>query len=86
MKEWAYRRFFVLSWGWGVLAAHLFLTSESSIFPRQISILVLLGFTLALFLAGFFVKGVTNLPLQLILPILGTVAGYLLWPQQPVVP
>ncbi|MEM6351037.1 MAG: hypothetical protein AAF766_09755, partial [Cyanobacteria bacterium P01_D01_bin.14] len=78
IKEWAYRRFFVLSWVWGVLAGHLFLTSGSPLLSQPVSILVLLGLTLGLFAAGWLAKGVVGVPLQLGLLVLGTLAGYLL--------
>lgn len=86
IKEWAYRHFFVLSWVWGVLAGHLFLTSDKYLFSQPVSILVLLGLTLALLLFGLLTRGVMSVQLQLVLLILGTVAGYLLWPQRPVLP
>lgn len=85
IRDWAYRRFFVLTWIWGVLAGHLFLTRAASIFAPPVSILVLLGLTLVLFLVGFFIyKDLVGVPVQLTLLVLGVVAGFLLWPQSPV--
>ncbi len=84
IRDWAYRRFFVLTWAWGVLAGHLFLTSAGPIFSPSTAILVLLGLTLVLFLAGYFYTDLVGVPVQLVLLVVGAVAGYLLWPQSPV--
>ncbi len=86
IKEWAYRRFFVLTWTWGVLAGHLFLSRSDPILGAHASVLVLLGMTLALLLAGLFFRDLVGLPMQVGLLLAGTVAGYLLWPQTPVAP
>ena len=83
LRDWAYRQFFVLTWVWGVLAGHLFLTNANPIFAPSVSILVLLGLTLVLFLAGFFYKTL-GVPVHAALLVVGAVAGYLLWPQSPV--
>lgn len=84
LQNWAYRRFFVITWFWGVLAGHLFLTNSTRYFSPSVSIPVLLGLTLILLLAGFFYEGIVPLSVQVILLIFGTIAGYLLWPQAPV--
>ena len=84
IRDWAYRRFFVLSWVWGVLAGHLFLTSVGPILSPSAAILVLLGLTLVLFLAGFFYTDLVGAPVHVVLLVVGAVAGYLLWPQSPV--
>lgn len=83
LQEWAYSRFFVLSWAWGVLAGHLFLARETALFGQPDSVKVLLGLSLGLFVIGQFVRVMVSIPLQLVLLVLGTVAGYLLWPQRP---
>ena len=84
LKRWAYSQFFVITWAWGVLAGHLFLPREDPLFPDHSSLIVLLGLTFAILLAGLFNKNTVAIPIQVILLILGTVAGYLLWPQSPV--
>ncbi len=89
LKSWAYERFFVLTWGWGVLAGHLFLTRASSILPPSSAILLLVGLTGVLFLIGLFSRvlglpKVVGVPVQVVLLVVGIVAGYLLWPQKPV--
>ncbi len=84
LRNWAYQRFFVLTWVWGVLAGHLFLTSAGPILSPSAAILVLLGLTFVLLLAGFFYTDLIGVPVQVVLLVVGAVAGYLLWPQSPV--
>ncbi len=67
-----------------MLAGHLFLTRSAPILGPSVSILVLLGLTLVLFLFGFFFKDLVSVPVQLVFLLAGIVAGYLLWPQKPV--
>lgn len=85
LQNWAYSRFFVITWAWGVLAGHLFLTRATPIFNSPNPIVVLLGLTTIILLAGLLNKTIVALPMQVVLLILGAVAGYLLWPQSPVV-
>ena len=82
LQGWAYNRFAVLSWAWGVLAGHLFLARVTNIFDNSaLAISVLLIITLLLFLVGFVSQINSSVIAQLFLLIAGTVAGYLLWPQ-----
>ena len=85
LQNWAYSRFFVITWAWGVLAGHLFLTRATPIFNSPNPIVILLGLTTIILLAGFFNKTIVALPMQVVLLIMGAIAGYLLWPQSPVV-
>lgn len=84
LQNWAYSRFFVITWAWGVLAGHLFLTRATPLFFNPNPIIVLLGLTLAILLAGLLYTNIVALPIQVVLLILGAIAGYLLWPQVPV--
>ena len=84
LQNWAYRRFFVITWAWGVLAGHLFLTRANPLFNSPNPITVLLGLTAVILLAGLFNTTILALPAQVVLLILGVIAGYLLWPQGPV--
>ena len=84
LKGWAYRRFFVLTWAWGVLAGHLFLTKATPVFSPPGNIWVLLGITAVVLGAGLSYKAVVGVPIQLALLLAGMGAGYLLWPQSPV--
>ena len=82
LQGWAYNRFAILSWAWGVLAGHLFLARTSNIFDNSaLAISVLLALTLLLFLVGFVSQLNASVTAQLLLLVLGTIAGYLLWPQ-----
>ena len=84
LQNWAYKRFPVITWAWGVLAGHLFLNRADPLFNSPNPIVVLVGLTAAIFLLGFFNTTILVLPVQVILLILGVLAGYLLWPQGPV--
>ncbi len=84
LRDWAYERFFVVTWAWGVLGGHLFLTNPNPPLGSTLSIVLLLALTLALFVAGyFFFKGPIPVAVQAVLLLLGVIAGYVLWPQGP---
>lgn len=84
MKEWAYRRFFVVTWAWGVLAGHLFLTHPAPVIAPPWNIWLLLGLTVVLLGVGFGYRGIVGVQVQLVLLVAGVIAGRLLWPQAPV--
>jgi hypothetical protein len=84
IKGWAYRRFFVLSWAWGVLAGHLFLTRNAAVIATPWNIWLLLGLSVLLVAVGIGYKGMVGVPIQAALLVLGVAAGYLLWPQAPI--
>ncbi|NEQ69912.1 MAG: hypothetical protein F6K21_31345 [Symploca sp. SIO2D2] len=99
IKGWAYERFFVLSWIWGVLAGHFFLVRNTTITgDLHTSIVILLSLTLIFLMIGLaeplaisFIEPPISSPLasvwlQLTMLILGTIAGHLLWPQSPIPP
>ena len=44
LQNWAYGRFSVITWAWGVLAGHLFLTRVNLLFDSSNPILVLVRF------------------------------------------
>ena len=69
-----------------MLAGHLFLTNAHPFLASNIAILLLLGLRLVLFIIGrFFYGRLVGIPVQLVLLVLGIIAGYVLWPQTPVV-
>ena len=84
LQNWAYSRFFVITWAWGVVAGHLFVARANPLFSSPSPILVLLGLTLAILVTGLLYKNIVTVPTQVILLILGTIAGHLLWPVSPV--
>lgn len=86
IRTWVYTKgWFVATWAWGVLAGHLFLTRSEPIFENPDPRFVLLGITLLVFILG--VPGIikASFSLQVVLLVLGIIAGYLLWPQDPVI-
>ena len=86
LKAWAYQRFFVLAWAWGVLAGHLFVTRESALLSAPWNIWLLLGLTAALLAVGLGYKPLVPVPAQVVLLLAGAAAGHYLWPQVPVQP
>lgn len=79
IKE-AHGKFSVLTWLWGVLAGHLFLARSVPLLGRPNSIYLLIALTFLILIAGLFTS--ENLVIQVILLLIGGLAGYLLWPQQ----
>ena len=82
-------QYFVLTWLWGVLSGHLFLARDAraKTVPEGIAILILVLISTIIFSLGFFVpvpeKGESlNLEMHVMLLSIGTICGYLLWPQK----
>ena len=86
LRDWSYRWFFVITWIWGVAGGHLFLSNPDPIFPQTISIPILLALTAVLLIGGLYFKGIVNIWVQVVLLVLGIIAGYVLWPQSPTTP
>lgn len=76
-------RFFVISWLWGILSAHLFMLrkKDHKRIPEKIAIMILMLFSILLFLLGYFIPSEIPQYLQLLFIIFGAITGYYLWPQ-----
>ncbi|ELS02588.1 hypothetical protein Xen7305DRAFT_00023030 [Xenococcus sp. PCC 7305] len=84
IQNWSYSRFFVITWAWGVIGGHFFLARATPLFSSPSPLMILLGLTFLILVAGLSYKAIVPIPAQLILLILGTAAGHFLWPVSPV--
>ncbi len=82
-------KFFVLTWIWGIMSAHLFIArQERFIFvPERIAILLLVLISMLILLLGNYVpfdEKNQTLPfyMHIVLLLFGGVCGYFLWPQK----
>ena len=77
----AYGNWFVFSWVWGVLAAHMFFTRQSRAVKNETTaILLIIGLTALVYFSHFFING-DSIITQLVFLVLGAVAGFYIWPQ-----
>jgi hypothetical protein len=79
--KWTYSKYYVIPIIWGILAGHLFLGSIKPIITNNtISVAVVAGITLILFLLGHFTqKPKVNRILVSILLMAGAIIGHLIW-------
>ncbi len=81
INQLAYGNWFVFSWIWGVLAAHMFFTRKTRAIKNETkAILSILGLTVLVYLSHFFING-DSIITQLVSLTLGVIAGYFIWPQ-----
>ncbi len=80
----AHDKLFVITWVWGVLAAHLFICrgKDAKTIPELTGIVVLLLMALIIFLLGRYIQTPLPMWMHLIFLIFGAVTGYYLWPQK----
>lgn len=74
---------FVITWIWGILSAHLFVSRKEAVkkVSEPVAIGILLLISLIIFLMGKFISVEIPQYFQLILLISGGISGYYLWPQ-----
>ena len=74
---------FVITWVWGILAAHLFVARkrESIRIPEIIAIVILILVSIIIFLLGKFIPIQIPQYMHFIFLTFGGVVGYYLWPQ-----
>lgn len=77
---------FVITWIWGILSAHLFVSRKrsSQTVPEFIGIIIIILISLLLFLLGKFIDPNILLPqyMHVVLLAFGAISGYFLWPQK----
>jgi len=78
----AYGNWYVFSWIWGVLAAHMFLTRKTrAIKSETTAILLTIALTVLIYLSSFVLSIGDSIITQIVFLILGGLAGYYIWPQ-----
>ncbi len=83
INKYAMNKFFVITWIWGILASHLFLTRKEKAkkVPDLTAISMLLMFSVLIFLLGLFIEEPLPWYMHIVLLVFGGVAGFFLWPQ-----
>jgi len=76
-------KLFVITWIWGILSAHLFVSKKetSRNIPEHIAIIILLLISIIIFLLGRYIPNEIPQYMQLIFLFFGAITGYYLWPQ-----
>ena len=83
IRENAKGKLFVITWIWGLLSAHLFVSKKESYrnIPEHIAIIILSLISIIIFLLGQYIPKEIPQYMQLIFLFFGAIAGYFLWPQ-----
>jgi len=83
IRENAKGKLFVITWVWGILSSHLFVSKKESIrtMPEHIAITILILISIIIFLLGRYIPNEIPQYMQLIFLFFGGITGYYLWPQ-----
>jgi len=83
IRQSAKGKLFVITWIWGVLSAHLFVSKKETKrnIPEYIAIIILLLISIIIFLLGRYIPDELPQYMQLIFLLFGAITGYYLWPQ-----
>lgn len=82
INELSYGGWYVFSWVWGVLAAHMFFTRKSRAIEKEwMAIVILLILSILIYLSHFLFEISHYRVTHLVFLVLGAVAGYFIWPQ-----
>ena len=83
IRENAKGKMFVITWIWGILSAHLFVSKKERKrnIPEHIAIIILLLMSIIIFLLGKYIPNEIPQYMQLIFLFFGGITGYYLWPQ-----
>lgn len=83
IRENAKGRLFVITWVWGILSAHLFVSKKKTkkYIPEYIAIIILSLISIIIFLLGRYIPNEIPQYMQLIFLFFGAISGYYLWPQ-----
>jgi hypothetical protein len=83
IRENAKGKLFVITWIWGILSAHLFVSKKETIrsIPEHIAIIILSLTSIIIFLLGRYIPNEIPQYMQLVFLFFGAIAGYYLWPQ-----
>ncbi len=84
IRDNANNQLFVITWVWGILAAHLFVCrpKDSNKIPELLGIAILLIISVIIFLLGKYVNVPIPQYMHIILLALGGVSGYYFWAQE----
>ena len=74
---------FLISWVWGILAAHLFFTRKAAAWkvPEILGISILVLFSVLLYLLARFIDVEIPEWMHVVLLVGGSITGFFLWPQ-----
>jgi hypothetical protein len=83
IREKARGKLFVITWIWGILSSHLFVSKKQKkwTIPEPIAITILLLVSIIIFLLGRYIPNEIPQYMQLIFLFFGAITGYYLWPQ-----
>ena len=83
IREKARGKLFVITWIWGILSSHLFVSKKEKnwTIPEPIAITILLLVSIIIFLLGRYIPNEIPQYMQLIFLFFGAITGYYLWPQ-----
>ncbi len=83
IREKARGKLFVITWIWGILSSHLFVSKKEKkwTIPEPIAITILLLISIIIFLLGRYIPNEIPQYMQLIFLFFGAITGYYLWPQ-----
>ena len=83
IRENAKGKMFVITWVWGILSAHLFVSKRErkSNIPEHIAITILLLISIIIFLLGRYIPNEIPQYMQVVFLFFGAITGSYLWPQ-----
>jgi uncharacterized membrane protein YfcA len=83
IRENAKGKMFVITWVWGILSAHLFVSKKKRKrnIPEHIAITILLLMSIIIFLLGRYIPNEIPQYMQVIFLLFRAITGYYLWPQ-----
>ena len=83
IREKARGKLFVITWIWGILSSHLFVSKKEKkwTIPEPVAISILLLISIIIFLLGRYIPNEIPQYMQLIFLFFGAITGYYLWPQ-----
>ena len=83
IREKARGKLFVITWIWGILSSHLFVSKKEKkwTIPEPVAITILLLISIIIFLLGRYIPNEIPQYMQLIFLFFGAITGYYLWPQ-----
>ena len=83
IRENARGKLFVITWIWGILSSHLFVSKKEKkwTIPEPVAITILLLISIIIFLLGRYIPNEIPQYMQLIFLFFGAITGYYLWPQ-----
>lgn len=73
----------IITWVWGILSAHLFVSKKERKrnIPEHIAITILLLISIIIFLLGRYIPNEIPQYMQVVFLFFGAITGYYLWPQ-----